>query len=179
MKNILLAALTFAFTFTLLEMVTVHAGGWSVITLDAGGLLDPTDAKHDGVSADQPFIIGFTVLQHGITPLADLSPTITLRHEESGEEVVVIARPEGTKGHYIAEITLPRAGNWAWEIAAFGAPAAFNPIDVRAPRAALPAAGAYNALPGLLAATTIAAGAILFIALRARRRPRMHESRPQ
>jgi hypothetical protein len=48
--------------------IPTFAGGWAVITLDAL----PT-----GVVAGEPFNIGFTVLQHGKTPMDGLDPTIT------------------------------------------------------------------------------------------------------
>ena len=91
-------------------MITpVFAGGWAVITLDTF----PTD-----VVAGKSFIIGFTVMQHGKTPMADIEPTITATLSNA-DTFVVKAVPEGKIGHYVATLTFPKAGNWSWSIQAF------------------------------------------------------------
>jgi len=87
----------------------VLAGGWAVITLDQL----PTN-----VVTDEPLDIGFTVLQHGKTPLNDLNPTVTARLTKS-ESFVVYAKPDGKPGHYTATLTFPNEGNWEWSIQAF------------------------------------------------------------
>ncbi len=97
----LLLALTIA--------VPVFAGGWAVITLDEL----PTN-----VTAGEPFKVGFTVLQHGITPMTDLDPTI-LAVSPVGEKFVVLAKPEGRPGHYAATLTFSTEGDWNWTIQAF------------------------------------------------------------
>lgn len=74
-----------ALLLSLVFAVPVCAGGWAVITLDEL----PT-----GVVAGEPFTIGFTVLQHGRTPMTDLEPTVTAKLSFD-EELVVYAAPEG------------------------------------------------------------------------------------
>lgn len=118
--------------------LTARAGGWSVVTLDR---------SPGAVQAGVPFTIGFMVRQHGQTPMADLSPKITLTKQTAAangvvgvaattkgenERVVVTARPEGEIGHYAATITLPSAGTWEWEIDAFGPIAPMSPLPVSA-----------------------------------------------
>lgn len=85
------------------------AGGWAVITLDEL----PADAL-----AGEPLTIGFTVRQHGITPMngLDLTVTATLSRDE---QFVVQADPDGKPGHYTATLTFPKAGDWNWSIQAF------------------------------------------------------------
>lgn len=102
-------ALALASTFALILVIPVFAGGWAVITLDEL----PT-----GVVAGEPFDIGFTVLQHGRTPLSGLDPTITATFEKK-EQFVVHAVEAGEPGHYTATITFPKEGNWEWTISAF------------------------------------------------------------
>ena len=97
------------------------AGGWAVITLDE------LPAQ---VNAGQPIVVGFTVLQHGKTPLEDLSPTISARHTATGESIIVTAKPEGEIGHYTATLALPRAGTWAWSIQAFIMDQPMPPLSV-------------------------------------------------
>jgi hypothetical protein len=104
--------------------LSVAAGGWSTVELDA----PPADVR-----PNQPFTIGFTVLQHGVRPVPKLAPTIMLTRSGSDERVVVMAREAGQPGHYVASITLPSAGTWHWEIAAFGTPVRMTPLIVAAP----------------------------------------------
>ena len=103
----------------------VFAGGWAVITLDEL----PTD-----VVAGKPLRIGFTVLQHGRTPMTDLEPTVTIQLSFD-EKFVVYAEPEGKPGHYTATITFPREGNWKWSIQAFTMDQPMPVLTVAAPGA--------------------------------------------
>jgi len=100
-------SLTLLLAFAL--VVPVFAGGWAVITLDT---------LPSGVVAGEPITIGFTVLQHGRTPMADLDPTITATLSNT-DTFVVKAKPEGKVGHYTATLTFPKEGNWSWSVQAF------------------------------------------------------------
>lgn len=119
-----------AFTLALLLCaaisIPVFAGGWAVITLDEL----PSD-----VVAGQPLTIGFTVLQHGKTPMTGLEPTVTSRLA-SGEKIVVYAEPEGKPGHYIATLTFPMEGDWEWSIQAFTMDQPMPALSVAAPSTA-------------------------------------------
>lgn len=97
----LLLALLFAFP--------AFGGGWAVITLDE---------LPAGIVAGKPFMIGFTVLQHGRTPMTGLDPTITTNLHKD-QEFVVHAKPAGEPGHYTATLTFPKEGEWNWSIQAF------------------------------------------------------------
>ena len=97
----LLLALVFAFP--------AFAGGWAVITLDEL----PSD-----IVAGEPLTIGFTVRQHGITPMNGLDPTVTAALLKD-EQFVVQAESDGKHGHYTAVLTFPQAGDWSWSIQAF------------------------------------------------------------
>lgn len=106
-----LSILAFAVFLVVLLMPTgALAGGWAVITLDE---------LPQAPIAGQPLLVGFTVLQHGQTPMTDLDPTITLRNPANGDSIVVNAQPDGEPGHYTAELLFPGAGNWNWSIQAF------------------------------------------------------------
>ena len=98
-----------ALLLSLVIAVPAFAGGWAVITLDDL----PTN-----VVAGEPLTIGFTVLQHGMTPMNDLSPTVTviLRNEE---KLAFRAEADHKPGHYTATLTLPKEGSWEWYIQAF------------------------------------------------------------
>jgi cytochrome c1 len=102
-------ALGFALLLALLFTIPVFAGGWAVITLDEL----PTN-----VVADEPVTIGFTVLQHGRTPLDGLYPTVTANLYKE-QEFVVHAEPGDKPGYYTATFTFPKEGEWRWSIQAF------------------------------------------------------------
>lgn len=102
-------SIALALLLSVVLVIPVFAGGWAVIMLDE----IPT-----GVVAGEPLTIGFTVLQHGKTPMEGLDPTITVTSSNS-ESFMVHAKPEGETGHYAATLTFPAEGNWTWSIRAF------------------------------------------------------------
>jgi plastocyanin len=83
------------------------AGGWATVRLD-----EPPGV----VPAAAPWRFGFMVLQHDVTPNSDVTPIIHAINKETGEEVSTTAEQEGAVGHFVAELTLPMAGEWKWEI---------------------------------------------------------------
>lgn len=118
-------ALSLALLIAIVLAVPVFAGGWAVITLDKL----PT-----GVVAGEPLTIGFTVLQHGKTPMTDIAPTVTAMLSKS-DTFVVKAKAEGKPGHYVATLTFPKEGNWEWSIQAFTMDQAMPELSVAAPKA--------------------------------------------
>ncbi len=80
------------------------AGGWAVSTLDP---MDPP-------VAGQETEVGFTVRQHGVTPvdIEDVAVAIT---GPSGAVAVFDARPDGGTGHYVATVVFEQ-GQSTWEI---------------------------------------------------------------
>jgi len=104
-------------------VVPVFAGGWAVITLDEL----PTN-----VTAGEPLTIGFTVLQHGKTPMTGLHPAITAALLKD-EQFVVDAEAEGKPGHYTATMTFPKEGDWQWSIQAFTMDQPMPVLSVAAP----------------------------------------------
>jgi hypothetical protein len=102
-----------ALTILLALMFTVpaFAGGWATITLDEY----PTD-----VVAGEEFQIGFTILQHGVTPVRGITPIISGQLTGAKESISVMAVEEGEPGHYVASLNFPKAGEWSWKIDSFG-----------------------------------------------------------
>jgi cytochrome c2 len=115
-----------ALLFALMFAFPVFAGGWAVITLDELPL---------NVVAGEPLTIGFTVLQHGITPMSGLDPTVTAKLS-STEKMVVDAEPQGNPGHYVATLTFPKEGNWEWSIQAFTMDQPMPMLNVAVPNVA-------------------------------------------
>lgn len=103
------SSLVLALALALVLAIPVFAGGWAVITLDE---------LPAGAIAGEPLTIGFTVLQHGRTPMTGLDPTITATLLKD-EQFVVVAESEGKPGHYMATLTFPKEGNWEWSVQAF------------------------------------------------------------
>ena len=83
------------------------AGGYAVVRLDE----PPGD-----VLVATPWRFGFMVLQHDVTPNSDVTPVVRALHKETGEEVTATGQQEGDVGHFVAEVTFPRAGEWKWAI---------------------------------------------------------------
>ena len=119
-------SIALALLLSVVLAIPAFAGGWAVITLDE----IPT-----GVVAGEPLTIGFTVLQHGKTPMEGLDPTITATSSNS-ESFMVHAKPEGETGHYAATLTFPAEGNWTWSIRAFSMEQVMPELSVAAPIAA-------------------------------------------
>lgn len=108
----------------------VLAGGWAVITLD--------DMPGE-IRAGEPWTAGFTVLQHGQTPVHDLGadggpivPTLMATNPATGERVEAVATPTEEVGHFVVEVTFPSEGAWEWTI--YPAPlmgeTVFEPLNV-------------------------------------------------
>ena len=116
-------ALSLTLLIAMAIAIPVFAGGWAVITLDELPF---------NVVAGEPLTIGFTVLQHGRTPMSDLDPTVTATSPGS-EKFVVHATAEGKPGHYSATLTFPAEGNWIWSIQAFSMDQAMPELSVAAP----------------------------------------------
>lgn len=134
---------------------SVWAGGWASVTLSE---------LPEEVVAERPFTLEFSVRQHGQTLLAGLSPTVTAVHESSGERVTVTAVDAKEEGYYTADLTLPQAGRWTWEIAAFTAVYPMPPLEVNAAAAVAtgqPIVGATSVAWQLILGWTAAAGAVL------------------
>jgi hypothetical protein len=99
-----LAALAAALTFAGAAL----AGGSATATLDGGSPPSP--------NAGEKTTIGFTLLQHGVTPISWEQVTLIGSNAETGDSVVAEARPEGKTGHYAVDVTFPSAGTWTWRL---------------------------------------------------------------
>jgi cytochrome c2 len=103
-------SLLIALLLGILVFVPAVAGGWATITLDE---------LPGKITAGETVEIGFTVRQHGVNPMADLTPKVIATQIETSETLNVAAEARGKTGHYIAELTFPQPGPWEWSIQAF------------------------------------------------------------
>ena len=80
-------------------------GGWATVQLSS------TPAKS---KAGVPWVVNLTVLQHGVTPLADVTPEVRIAQGTIARAFV--AKPTAKTGVYRARVVFPRAGTWRWSI---------------------------------------------------------------
>jgi hypothetical protein len=83
------------------------AGGWAT----AG--LSPPDG---GVGAGDTWNADVKILQHGMTPLAGVIPTVTIRNVATGKETAFTAKPTDEVGVYRAKVVFPTAGKYSYKV---------------------------------------------------------------
>jgi hypothetical protein len=80
---------------------TAHAGGWATVELGQ---------MPSGLVADEPWQVELIVKQHGITPMTDVKPSITI--ENGSVSRTFPAHPTDRVGVYAADVEFPSAGTW-------------------------------------------------------------------
>jgi hypothetical protein len=68
----------------------------------------------DGVDPGQPWTVDITVLQHGRTPLAGITPRVRISSSDS--QRFFGAKPTGAPGVYRATVVFPTAGRWDYQV---------------------------------------------------------------
>jgi hypothetical protein len=170
MRRLLLAVVAVAALLVALGG-PASAGGWAVTTLD------PLPAG--GIAPGRPTAIGYTVRQHGITPvaLADSALLVTLA---DGRVLRFPGVPDASPGHHVAEVTLPIAGHFALAVdQGWFADEDLGHLDVgsaAAPVTPPPTTGDSNGgvpvVPAVLTGVAVALLAAQIVsAVRSRRRP--------
>jgi hypothetical protein len=119
MKRLVLGFLV-VLTGVLVGGASASAGGWAVTTLD----------PLPSIAPGKPATIGFTIRQHGVTPV-DLTGVALVVSLSGGGEERFPARLDGTTGHYVADVQVP-AGDHQWRVeqGSFG-PQDLGPLSVR------------------------------------------------
>lgn len=111
------------------------AGGWAASTLDE------TPAQF---VAGQDQQVGFTIRQHGQTPVNPDSGDVGIRlTSATGEKLTFLAQQQGPVGHFVATVRAPTTGTWQWEVLqGWFEPQSLGAIEVvnSAAAAAVPAA---------------------------------------
>jgi len=97
-----------AIALTLMIATSALAGGWAKAIMDT-----PPD---DPSSPGQPISIGFTLLQHGVTPVDWGTAQVVLTNDATGRSVTFDAQPQGAVGHWVAEISVPAGGTWRYQV---------------------------------------------------------------
>ena len=102
------AAALAALAMALLLAAPVMAGGWADIVADAQTTEPPVEGE--------PVVVGFKVMQHGVTPAGWETPTVHFTNTETGQTIDVAATSQGDDGHFSASTALPEAGYWTWQV---------------------------------------------------------------
>jgi mono/diheme cytochrome c family protein len=100
MKRLALVAIG---ALLLAPVVAFSYGGWALVKVSK---------IPDAWVAGKPLQLSFKVLQHGVSPMTDLKPTVEAR---SGAKVVrgmTLAFAEDGEAGYRSRITFPEAGEW-------------------------------------------------------------------
>ena len=167
----IVVALLAAALFTVVAPSAV-AGGWATVELSS---------TPDGVRAGAPWVVELKILQHGRTPLENVSPAVTVQGGEDGSEIRFVARPTERAGVYRAQVFFPTAGKWEYSVDnGFAQVSTYPPVTI-AEAAATPAvakeeggADAVQGQRGIAIAGALAIGllaAVLTLAVLRRRRP--------
>lgn len=149
MKKILLALVAAA-----VLVPAASAGGWATVGLSS---LPPDDLKAGGT-----WSFDLTVLQHGVTPLENVQPTITLVGDDGTLAGTFAATPTQKPGVYHAEVRFPATGTWRYEINdGFSRTHTFKPVDVGP--ASAPSSFPTVPVGGIALALLLAAALALFV----------------
>ena len=159
----LVAGLVIAAGGVLAAAPGASAGGFALTTLDAV----PTPVP------GEPTDVGFTILQHGVTPV-DIDEGVELVVMGPNGTTVFPAERDGRVGHYVATIRVPANGSYRWFVRQgwFGEQSLgmFVTSD-----GGVASAGGWQApkplAPGLVGLACVFAGLAVVDALRGRRRP--------
>ena len=89
----------------LLIAPAAHAGGWATVGLSS------TPA---GTESGTPWPVEITVLQHGVTPLEGVKPTVIITRGDARKTFA--ATPTGKPGVYRAKVVFPTAGRWSYAV---------------------------------------------------------------
>jgi hypothetical protein len=97
------------------------AGGWAT-----AGLGPPPG----GLGAGETWNAEVTILQHGVTPLEGVQPTLIIRNDR-GVVRRFPAKPTGEPGVYAAKVKFPSTGTWQYQVDdGFSRTHSFAPVQI-------------------------------------------------
>ncbi|HUQ23437.1 MAG TPA: hypothetical protein VM049_10545 [Gaiellaceae bacterium] len=131
------------------------AGGWATVGLSS---LPPS-----GLEANKAWPVDITVLQHGRTPLAGVTPILRIRNDRGSVVKSFPGTPTGKTGVYHVEAEFPGEGSYSYEVydgfTQYGGAQThtFKPVEIGAPADSFPylPLGIAVALGLVLAAATV------------------------
>lgn len=154
MKQLVVGSLVLVVVVTLAGRAS--AGAWAVTTLDS--VPSPT--------AGETVQIGFTIRQHGVTPVHPEGDVGIVFRSPTERDRFFAAEPTGEVGRYVVEVAFPDDGAWSWAVRqGWFAEQALGAVEL-AQRSARSVAGGYRwpapvrlGVPAL--ALVLAAGAVV------------------
>jgi cytochrome c551/c552 len=96
---------TAAILVALVSGVAAHYGGWATVTVEN---------LPDQLLAGTPYNLTFSVRQHGVDLLGELTPYVQLKSGDT--ELTARAAATNKRGYYTATLNVPKAGNWSADI---------------------------------------------------------------
>ena len=66
--------------------------------------------------AGKPTLVGYTIRQHGQTPISLDDTAIVVQPADGAASVRFPGRPEGAPGHHVATVVFPAAGSVRWQV---------------------------------------------------------------
>ena len=114
-------ALLAAIAAVLAVPTAASAGGWATVGFDP---------PPEGLAPGEPWQVDLTILQHGITPLDGVKPTVIVSSED-GEAASFPGRPTGKWGVYRATVVFESAGTWRYVVDdGFTARHSYPPVEI-------------------------------------------------
>jgi hypothetical protein len=113
-----------------------------------------------GIGPGDTWHAQITLLQHGVTPLQGVQPSITVRGPETQ---TFAARPTAEPGVYVADVVFPTVGTYRYEVDdGFSQVHTFAPVTIGGPASA-PAGDGFPgwAIAAIAAVALVLAGAVL------------------
>jgi hypothetical protein len=102
----IMSAVVVVIAVSIVNNGAAHAGGWAVVALDPS----------PGVPVEgQPFTVGFTILQHGVSPYTTPNAAVVVT-DAAGRSERFAAKPDGAPGHHVAIVTFSAPGTHRWAI---------------------------------------------------------------
>jgi len=146
---------------------TAFGGGWATVGMSS---------TPEGAKPGEPWVVDMKVLQHGVTPLEGVHPSLTIINGDARQTFNAKATKE--PGVYRVSVTFPTKGLWSYQVDdgfISGRPHTFKAVEIGAPSTTTSTAPTTSddggpsliwLIPGL--ALLAAAGGVLLFA----RRPR-------
>ena len=98
-------------------------GGWATV-----GVTPPPD----DIGPGQTWNAELKILQHGVTPLEGVEPTVMISNGSSEESFP--ATPTGEPGVYVAKVVFPSGGEWSYRVNdGFSQTHSFAPVSIGGP----------------------------------------------
>lgn len=100
--------LLFVVAVAVVSVPAASAGGWATVGLDS---LPPS-----GLEPTEAWPVDITVLQHGQTPLAGITPIVRIRDDGGKVVRTFTASSTGRTGVYRAVVRFPAEGTYRYEV---------------------------------------------------------------